>query len=1530
MTRIAGRYEVKAKLGEGGMGVVFRAYDPPPMDREVAVKTLHEFEDPLALELFYKECTALKSISHPNIVEIFDMGESEVGASGRPFFVMPLLPGQTLDELIRKASHRLTVERVVEIFMQTCRGLQAAHERGLIHRDLKPSNIFVMADDSVKLIDFGVAHAVHARSRTSGSDKGTLLYMAPEQIQRQPVSIQSDVYALGVTLYEALTRRQPFRNATEESVIQAILKHIPPPASDLNPAVSHVISRVVHKAMAKQPWNRFDSAREFGETLQKAYRNEPIAIFDPARTQPRIQTATKALEKGDFQFAGEIVSELEAEGNIDPQIALLRAQIDQIARQKTVAQLLESARARYEEQEDPLALQKLQEILQIDPTNVGALGLKSKIEDRRSERQIEQWVQLAQQHVSNKSYGHAREALQNALMLRPKDARAARMLKEVETEEQDYMRLRREKTELYQAAVNAWQNGEVSQALSQMKLVLDLDRRAPDASSPDAASTYQSFYNKIRSEYDTMNNGYAEARRLLADKQFGKALEICRAFLEKYPGQALFQALKFDVEEQQRQRLSAFIADVDRRLEAEPDLDAKVHLVREAVAEFPDEDHFRQRAKTLEDKRDLVNSIVERARLHESRNQFTEALNDLETLRTIYSGYAGLNFEKERLQKRLEQQTRDASRAKWVREIDAQLQTGDYARANELLDKAEVEFPADAELGELRKLAGQGVERAQRADLLVAEGQQLCDEGQFEQGVDLLKIALQLEDRTNVRMTLRDLLVGRAQQIFDTDWEAAEDLVEQALDLDPNHALGKSLRAQAADKRREQEVGRFASQARRLQADGQVEAAMAEVEKGLKAYPADTRLGVIAEALRKELSRQQASAAETTRVPVPPTRGTSPTRSASDVATRSASEAAEAIERTRIVPDRRAEPAAAPPGVPVVAPPAEPPADAPKGEWEKTQIVPRKRPATQPSPTTVAKAKPAITSDKLWIGIAAGVLVLLGAYFFWPDPTPPVPPESKIIVRGQPGTNVFNGSNHLGEIKPDGTFEFTLAAGTHELRFDLTGFLPETLSIRTVDGNPVDVTVPTLRPVPPPSTEGTIQMRGFKPGTRVTIDGGVLLGPIQSDGTLTAHAGTGAHTLDFEVDGNRASLPINLFADKPLEVTEKDVKWAPVPAPKPAPGPTGPAPGPAKPTTATLRLEQFTPGTRVELDGAPIGTVGADGTYTNDIIPPRAAGRLVFHRPGYQPTAPLTRPFPAGEKVVIRESDVTMTRLPATINFVTVPGTTVTIQQGGKAVDKFTNTATRPVPEGQYELVSRGPAGVEMTDPLVVVSGETRTVQVRVVSGMEKFDSGWGNVAGWYYRKATAEGPVPYDAPSDGRFTFTVRRDGGRGNQFTSADRLRWAIGYVDAQNHIVCEIDRDNFYRYERRNGATVKGSEIRVPHRIPSGSTPVHFTVQAQGGILRVSYSAETNVTTWQPIDSWNVSTPDMKSTADLLARGRFAFLLKAGEELRILYFRYFPPARAASAPAPSSPASSRRPDALPAVSAPAAGRTTAGRSW
>src|SRR5215831_19131866 len=146
-TNLYERYELGEVLGKGGMGIVYRAFDRL-MQREVALKTILDIDNPLTLELFYKECGLLAAMVHPNIVNVYDVGEFEDNGVKKPFFVMPLLPGATLDHIIRDPNSGLTVERVIEIVAQAGRGLQAAHEMGLVHRDVKPSNIFVMEDDS--------------------------------------------------------------------------------------------------------------------------------------------------------------------------------------------------------------------------------------------------------------------------------------------------------------------------------------------------------------------------------------------------------------------------------------------------------------------------------------------------------------------------------------------------------------------------------------------------------------------------------------------------------------------------------------------------------------------------------------------------------------------------------------------------------------------------------------------------------------------------------------------------------------------------------------------------------------------------------------------------------------------------------------------------------------------------------------------------------------------------------------------------------------------------------------------------------------------------------------------------------------------------------------------------------------------------------------------------------------------------------------------------------------------------------------
>jgi serine/threonine-protein kinase len=832
------------------MGVVYKAFDSV-LRRDVAIKTLLDVSDPEALQLFHREYEVLAHINHPNIVEIIDIGEFEIEGGAKPYFIMPLLPGFSLAQLIKTASHRLTVECAVDIISQTCRGLHAAHEKGLVHRDIKPSNIIVLGDDSVKIIDFGMAHVADSHSRTGL--KGTLLYMAPEQIQMKPTSPLSDIFSLGVVAFETLTRRRPFEGSTERDIVEAILHHIPPPASDLNPMVSPLVARVIHKAMAKQPYHRFATARDFADTLQRAMRNEPIEIFDISKIRPRLQRAMKAFEQADYQFAAEILGELEAEGHIDHDMTVLRLKVDQAMRQKRIQQLLESARTRMEEQEYPLALQKVQEALELDATNTSALSLRSEIEEKRSEGKIEDWLSLARQHLANHAYGHAREALKNALQLKPKDNRVEQLLNEVDWQEQEYQSIHLEKHQLYQAAVEAWSHGEVSAALSKLQHVLELDQRAPDTSAPERAASYQSLYNQVRSEHDAMNSAYGEARKLLAERKFSAALSVCDQYLAKYPGHALFQAVKFDLEEKQRQELSTSIAEIDRRVEAEPNLDKRVDILKEALELNPGEPHFERALRLTREKRDLVNSIVAKAHLNEERGQFTDALAQWEILRTIYSQYPGLSFEIDRLGKRREQQARAEAKARWVKQIDQHMAAGDYDRALYLLRQAGEEFPDDSELAELEKLIQQGKERGGEALRLFGEAQEMLAAGRFQEGLEALRAAHHQNERNSaVQRALVDALAGRARSVLETDWRAAEPLLQEALDLDPSHSLAKSLRTHAQDRKREEFIQLCVAQARRAQARGDIGGALTQVQEGLTSSPADPRLAQLYTTLIKE------------------------------------------------------------------------------------------------------------------------------------------------------------------------------------------------------------------------------------------------------------------------------------------------------------------------------------------------------------------------------------------------------------------------------------------------------------------------------------------------------------------------------------------------------------------------------------------------------------------------------------------------------------------------------------------------------
>jgi hypothetical protein len=391
--------------------------------------------------------------------------------------------------------------------------------------------------------------------------------------------------------------------------------------------------------------------------------------------------------------------------------------------------------------------------------------------------------------------------------------------------------------------MDAWQKGDVSNALAKLGVVLDLDRRAPDSINRESGATYQSFYNEVRSEHDAMNTAYVDARRNLTEHNFGKAMDACQAYLTKYPNNAIFQALRYDIEEQQRQELSAFIASIDRQVEGEPDLDKRVNILREALDLHPGESHFERSLRLVQDKRDLVNSIVARAHLHEEQAAYGDALNDWEILRTIYGQYPGLAFEVERLQKRRDQQVRVESKTRLVEQIDTSLHSSDYAHALDLLQGAAAEFPNDAELTELEKLAQDGVKRKAEAHRLMTEGQDLCAQQESADGISLLREAYELDENNPLaRAVLANALVEHAHATVESDWREAEKLAREALDLNPGHPMAKTIRTLILDQKRETFVEECVSHARKLQTGTDLAGALSRIEEGLSVYPREPRL----------------------------------------------------------------------------------------------------------------------------------------------------------------------------------------------------------------------------------------------------------------------------------------------------------------------------------------------------------------------------------------------------------------------------------------------------------------------------------------------------------------------------------------------------------------------------------------------------------------------------------------------------------------------------------------------------------------
>jgi len=261
-----GNYLIVSKIGEGGMGMVYKAHDTT-LDRTVALKVLspHLFRNQEFLNRFRIEAQAQARLNGPNIVTLHSMFE----IPGSLVLVMEYVEGHTLDQRLNNEG-RLSVASTVWVFEQALLGVERAHRMGIVHRDLKPSNIFITNTHEVKLMDFGVAKILDNKTNTqSGSMIGTLMYISPEQIKGNDADFRSDIYTLGISLYQAVTGVLPFEKKTDYEYMNAHLHEQPLPPTALQPAIPQELEDIILKAIDKEPDRRFQSAHEFRKALLK-------------------------------------------------------------------------------------------------------------------------------------------------------------------------------------------------------------------------------------------------------------------------------------------------------------------------------------------------------------------------------------------------------------------------------------------------------------------------------------------------------------------------------------------------------------------------------------------------------------------------------------------------------------------------------------------------------------------------------------------------------------------------------------------------------------------------------------------------------------------------------------------------------------------------------------------------------------------------------------------------------------------------------------------------------------------------------------------------------------------------------------------------------------------------------------------------------------------------------------------------------------------------------------------------------------
>ena len=765
MTTRIGKYEIIEELGRGAMGLVYKAYDSV-LDRYVAVKTvLPTMEvDRQVIERFYREAQLAAKLRHRNIVTIYDFGEHDQ----HPYLVMEFVYGTDLQRIIERRLE-FPLEKRINIALQICDGLGFAHSQGVIHRDIKPSNIRLHDDGKIQIMDFGVARPSGSTLTGTGQVVGAPAYMSPEQILGKQIDTRSDIFSLGIVLYEFFTYERPFPGESIHTIIYNIVNTEPRQISSRSLDLPAGLGTILLKALCKDPDQRYQKVEELAADLK-----------------------TLSVPTGE-----ETTSIIVGAGSATEQARLIEIQLN-------------LGRKFLQTRDYDKCQELIEKVLKLQPGSPGALDLQARLAEAQKASQVEQCLETARVALARKDIQEAERAYQKALEIDPGNQAAAEMLRKMEV-----ARSRRRVELLLQKARDLQQRGQLPEALKRVREALQVDPNHEDANA-----LLDQIADAI--EKSRLEGILSEAREALARSDFGMARQRFQSVLDQDAKNHPARAGMADVEAAEKQAQIDRIVREGREALGRSDLAAARRLFQSVLEQNPKEKAALAGLKEVEaaQKRAELEQII-----REGRDRLTA--QDWEGAQERFKAALELDPQHQPATKLLEEARAAATQEKERRERAELL----VAEARAALDGDELESAA-ASLKELRAIAPAHpslaqldtvLEERRLAKAVEAEEPSFADEPEVDQVSESREPAPAAQAAPSIAETMLlppsmprpdpvQVHLGLAKEHLESGrYNEAAEAFARVLELNPGHAEAKAGLTEAESQRVSAQRGEFSS-----------------------------------------------------------------------------------------------------------------------------------------------------------------------------------------------------------------------------------------------------------------------------------------------------------------------------------------------------------------------------------------------------------------------------------------------------------------------------------------------------------------------------------------------------------------------------------------------------------------------------------------------------------------------------------------------------------------------------------------------